>query len=386
LWFFERRGTHPEEIPSLSVYRSAFFLQLFSKNKLLILLDILITLGAVTKTTQPNIHSWITDWLTKQRLSTNFSVSLLLGDGSSRSFYRITTNQGNYILVSDSQWTQTQDYPAHQTYLEKLGLPVPRFYQVDPSQGFLLMQDLGDELLQDRIAKSPDKKMFFLKKAIALLAEFHGTTFPVPGDLPVSQRSFDADKYFSEMNFTLEYLHLKLLNQKQLSEPQSNELRHFCENIAQIAPRAFSHRDYHCRNLLFFQDELVMIDFQDARMGPPHYDLASLLYDAYCPLTEVERTELLREYKAALSQYPIFKKIAWHIFEADLKQVAFQRTVKAAGSFASFFIRFGKSTHLPYLNPALTSAFQLQKEGFGVKPSVIDLEKWITLISQIKIQ
>jgi aminoglycoside/choline kinase family phosphotransferase len=352
----------------------------------LILLDILVSLEAVPKTIQPNIHTWVTHWLSKERLSTDFSVSLLLGDGSSRSFYRISTKQGSYILVSDPQWTQTQDYPAHQTYLEKLGLPVPTFYEADPSQGFLLMQDLGDELLQVRIKKSPDKKMFFLKKAITLLAELHGKTYPVPADLPVSQRAFDGDKYFSELKFTLEYLHLKLLNQAQFSNDQINELRHFCESISQITPRTFSHRDYHCRNLLVLNDELKMIDFQDARMGPPHYDIASLLYDAYCPLTEAERADLLKEYKNHISQYPIFKKISWHIFESDLKQIAFQRTVKAAGSFASFFIRFGKATHWPYLTPALTSALQLQKEGFGVKPSVIDLQKWITLVSQIKIQ
>ncbi len=352
----------------------------------MILLDILDILKAVPMTIQQSIEVWIANWLSKERLPTDFSVLLLLGDGSNRSFYRILTPSKSYILISDPQWVQTQDYPAHQSFLNKNGIPVPEFFHLDPNQGFLLMQDLGDELLQIRIAKKTEPPLFWLNRAVSLLADLHGKTFPVPADLPVAQRFFDSEKYFSEFEFTLEYLHLKLLNQSKLSQSQLQELQLFCQNISQMTPAVFSHRDYHCRNLLVLNTQLVMIDFQDARMGPPHYDLASLLYDAYEPITDTERAELLKLYREKLSKFPVSQKIDWPIFESNLHQVAFQRTIKAAGSFASFFIRFGKTTHWPYLSPGLTSALELQKKGVGVKSSVIDLQKWITLVSQIKIQ
>ncbi len=337
-------------------------------------------------TTQASIQKWISNWLLSQRLSTDFSTHLLLGDGSSRSFYRVLGKNQSYILISDPQWTQTQDYPSHQQFLETLGLPVPKFLNYEASLGFLLMQDLGDELLQFRINSDPKSKLAWLKAAISLLADLHGKTFPVPENLPVTSRFFDADKYFSELQYTLEYLHQKLLNGSRTSDSNLKELANFCRTIAQIEPSVFSHRDYHCRNMIIQNNQLWLIDFQDARMGAPHYDVASLLYDAYVPLNDIDRQELLKTYRNQISQYAVGQKISWHIFESDLKQVAFQRTLKAAGSFASFFIRFGKVTHWPYLIPALKSALHLQKSGYGVKSSVIDIEKWIALISQIKIQ
>ena len=55
-------------------------------------------------------------------------------------------------------------------------------------------------------------------------------------------------------------------------------------------PRVLCHRDYHSRNLMLSQGQLYLIDFQDARMGPDTYDLASLLRDAYVDLNESRST------------------------------------------------------------------------------------------------
>lgn len=338
------------------------------------------------KSNQEHVQLWISKWLAKAGVLTDFTASLLLGDGSSRSFYRVTTPTKNYILISDPEWTQTQDYPTHQAYLEKLGIPVPEFYCADSKQGILLMQDLGDELLQVRLGNNPNEMLHWLLKATALLADLHGKTFPTAADIPAAKRSFDEKKYFAELQFTFEYLHQKLLNQSSISSTQEKEIQNFCSSISRFSPCVFSHRDYHCRNLLVYNEALVMIDFQDARLGAPHYDLASLIYDAYQPLNDSQRVTLIETYKSQILKYPIFEKINWNSFETDLKRIAFQRTLKAAGSFASFFIRYGKTTHWPYLLPALNSALQLQENGFGVGPQVIDIEKWIALISQLKIQ
>ena len=56
------------------------------------------------------------------------------------------------------------------------------------------------------------------------------------------------------------------------------------------------HRDYHSRNLMLHDRRLYIIDFQDARMGPDTYDLASLLRDSYVDLTEARVDELIRTY------------------------------------------------------------------------------------------
>lgn len=347
---------------------------------MLILLGILGTLRFVPVTIPKNLEVWLSNWLVTQRISTNFNLVLLLGDGSSRSFYRALFSDRSFIIVSDPVWTQTQDYPAHQSFLKKIGIPVPDFFVDDPKNGFLLMEDLGDELLQHRINSSQDKKFFWLEKATILLAELHGKSYPVPPKLPVFSRSFDQKKYFDELSFTFEHLHQKLLGLSAPDIALNQNISDFCKKIASVGPSVFAHRDYHCRNLLVKNESLMMIDFQDARMGSPHYDLCSLLYDAYIDISEIEKNALLQIYEKTLRTYPVFQSIDWKNFESSMKNIAFQRTLKAAGSFASFYTRFGKDSHLGYIIPALKSALALQKTGYGFS---FDLERWIALVGQL---
>ena len=74
----------------------------------------------------------------------------------------------------------------------------------------------------------------------------------------------------------------------------------FGEMIEELAsePRVLCHRDYHSRNLMYHQERLYIIDFQDARMGPDTYDLASLLRDAYVDLPEQTVNDLLTYFLA----------------------------------------------------------------------------------------
>ena len=100
-----------------------------------------------------------------------------------------------------------------------------------------------------------------------------------------------------------------------------------CEEIASW-PRVVCHRDYHSRNLMLHQEQLYWIDFQDARMGPATYDLASLLRDSYVDLPEEFQEELeerLRQQAAPDEPREVFRR------RFDLMCV--QRNLKALGTF-----------------------------------------------------
>lgn len=335
------------------------------------------------------LHAWVENWLSTSGLPTDFSILPLAGDGSTRQFFRLSVKNTNYVVLFDPSWTLSQDYPAHQLFLESHRIPVPHFLKSDSKSGVLVMEDLGDELLQFRIQKDPSKKFEWLQKATTLLAVLHGETFPVPPSLPVATRRFDEKKYSDEFLFTLEHLSVGLLGLSKPSEEDRKILSRFTSELEKISPEVFAHRDYHCRNILVHKDALVMIDFQDARMGPPHYDLASLLYDAYVPITEVERTDLKALYRSTLGSYSLRDAIDWDRFDSKVRLVAYQRTIKAAGSFASFYTRYQKKTHLPYLIPALQSALELQKHCAAETKeiaSVLLIEKWIELFSKLKLK
>ncbi len=301
-----------------------------------------------------------------------------MGDGSTRSFYRIHTDYKPYILLIDPGWQFSRDYPDLQIFLSSRHIPVPEFYGHDANLGCLLMEDLGEILLQDYLVTHPDEKRILLKQAIIILARLHGRTLPMPAALPAAQRHFDTDKYFQELQHTGEHLITKLLKLTPWNSSQLSQLYAYCEHISQIQPPVFCHRDYHCRNILIQNGKLYLIDFQDARMGSPHYDLASILYDPYTQISDQMRNELIDIYRREISNYPIGRNIGWDNFERHLAWVGWQRMVKAAGSFASFFTRHGKTTHLPYLLPALQTAISLM-DNFNEKPIIVDLQinRWI---------
>ena len=91
-----------------------------------------------------------------------------------------------------------------------------------------------------------------------------------------------------EVNFTLEHFYEKHLG-RTFREADAKIIRDgfikICSEL-QEEGYVFTHRDYHSRNLMVNQSRYVMIDFQDARMGAPQYDLASLLRDSYYQLSE----------------------------------------------------------------------------------------------------
>lgn len=331
-----------------------------------------------------HLNTWVAGWIASRKLPKSTRWEALAGDGSTRSFYRIRGPDQTHILLFDRDWILSKDYPAHQAYLAERGIPVPEFLTVDPGAGCLVMQDLGDELLQFRILAEPERKSEWLRRATRLLADLHGRTYPVPADLPVSTRSFDQAKLFQEFLFTEEHLVRGLLKLSPWSNAQKQTVEAFCGNLASIRPLVFAHRDYHTRNLLVIGEALVMIDFQDARLGPPHYDLASLLYDAYVPVPEEEKRALVALYTKSLKAYPgLEQAIDFPRFDSDLAQIAFQRVVKAAGSFASFFTRYAKRTHLPYLRPALESARGLRGHVPAELADVIDIERWLEKVQQL---
>lgn len=328
---------------------------------------------------KPRIAKWLESWLLNQRVPTpSVQISRLAGDGSTRTFFRVSWPSHSKILLSDPDWIFSKDYPAHQAYLTRHGLPVPKFESWDEKVGALIMEDCGDELLQLRIAAEPTNRLAWLERSALLLAELHGKTFPVPPGLPVSTRRFDTEKYFQELLFTQEHLVEKLFKLPPLSPPGRAALEKFCQGIASIGPDVFAHRDYHTRNLLVHENELRLIDFQDARLGSPHYDVASLLFDPYVALSDAERETVFEAYQQKLTEFPqLYEKISWETWERDLERVAYQRVVKAMGSFAGFFTRNGKDTHLKYLVPALEIVVKLEAENPDIGlSSVFPLETW----------
>lgn len=336
-------------------------------------------------TLNESIIQWVQHWVLSEKKLPPIEILPLAGDGSTRCFFRLKTKSESFILLYDPKWILSRDYSSIQAFLCEKKLSTPEFYKEDASAGFLVMQDLGDNLLQNEISQKPQKKYDLLEKAILLLAKLHGNTYPVPKALPVFQRSFDAKKYSEELLYFDEHFRVKLLGLEPFNNSQKEEIQKFCFEIAQYKPQVFCHRDYHSRNILLHNKELYLIDFQDARMGCVQYDLVSLVFDAYIQLTNEERNKLIHLYKNEIKAYPLGHEIDFEIFDKNMYLVAYQRIIKAMGSFASFYTRNQKTTHLKYIPPALELVLEVEKNI--QKPSlskVFNLEHLKQLIYEYK--
>ncbi len=126
-----------------------------------------------------------------------------------------------------------------------------------------------------------------------------------------------------------------LLGDKPTRRRIESALDRLCTTLGE-APPAPCHRDFMCRNLVPAGCELIVLDHQDLRLGPPGYDLASLLNDSFYPPPSVEQVLLARA----------------KVDPVDYHRAAAQRTLKAIGTFATFAAR-GSDRHLPLIPPTL---------------------------------
>jgi aminoglycoside/choline kinase family phosphotransferase len=248
---------------------------------------------------------------------------------------------------------------AIQKHLHGQGVDVPRILDFDPANGFIMLEDLGDvtllRSLQD-ISTSAEEYAYFTK-AIDALVTMHVKTGPGKGDASAEKSiegfklRFDHEKLMWEVNFTIEHFYQKHL-QRKFSEADAatiqNGFSRICREL-ESEKTVFTHRDYHSRNLMVTHDQrFVMIDFQDARMGPLQYDLASLLRDSYYQLSENQIESLLRYYRDQMAKHgaPVTDVAR---FERLFDLMAVQRNFKAIGSFASFLNRRGNPAYLKFI-------------------------------------
>jgi aminoglycoside/choline kinase family phosphotransferase len=119
-------------------------------------------------------------------------------------------------------------------------------------------------------------------------------------------------------------------------------------------PRVVCHRDYHSRNLMVREGRLAVIDFQDARLGPDTYDLASLLRDSYVDITDRELDDLIA-YFLALKRSDDARTSADE-FRRRFDLMALQRNLKALGTFGYQTVTRRNTVYIQYMPRTLRHA------------------------------
>jgi aminoglycoside/choline kinase family phosphotransferase len=292
-----------------------------------------------------------------------WSLEKMPGDASTRRYYRAQSKSGFRAVIMRVEPFDNlgAHYPflAVQDHLKGCGVDVPRVLDHQAKAGFVLLEDLGDITLLRKLQDVSDMQVerSYYERAIDVLVDLHvrATEKPAQSKLEAFQLRFDLEKLMWEVQFTVENFYELHLNRKISAGDRTTIQNCFTEICGALAaePVVFTHRDYHSRNLMVTPgenggDRFVMIDFQDARMGPAQYDLASLLRDSYYQLEETQIQTLL-DYYIARVQALRGDVIPRAHFQRMFDLMCVQRNFKAIGSFASFQNKRGISTYLKYI-------------------------------------
>lgn len=256
----------------------------------------------------------------------------LAGDASGRRYLRLTRGAESAVLM-DAPRGQPDD-PAQflriADHLAGLGLSPPRCFAQDLTQGFLLLQDLGDDLLARLIATDPNRETPLMSAAVDVL--IHLQSHPAPPNLP----DLTADEWAASAMLVVSEYAAKGDDPAPLQSALAAALRAHADG-----PRVMIMRDYHGENLLFLPErqglaQIGLLDFQTAQLGQPAYDLVSLLQDArrdVDPITE-----------SHLCQYFI-QKTGQTDFSAQYATLGVLRALRILGIFAQLNRR-GKPQYL----------------------------------------
>lgn len=307
------------------------------------------------------VKKWLSEQIREQNsgktTDSEYEVVQLAGDASARRYYRIIQAEKTWVLMLWVPFKQSE-YPflSVQKHFLACDVQVPEVVAIGEELGVLLLEDLGDLTLERKFWEGlkPEASEEFYLKTLDELIKIHDKATYSNIQSTASITKFDTAKFLWEMNYAKENLLQGLLNVK-LSERTTEELEEafvsFCGQLDQ-EPKVICHRDFHSRNVMLKRNKVIIIDFQDARLGPVQYDLVSLFKDSYVDISDEYTKRLMSYYleNALVTKKPGYSE---ENFLKTYELQSLQRCFKACGSFASFMNQRGDTRYLKYLAPTL---------------------------------
>jgi N-acetylmuramate 1-kinase len=308
-------------------------------------------------------------------------VIKLKGDASNRSYYRVATTPPYVVMVMPTAAKTSEEAtkgpaPAElpfinvHRYLARLGVRVPRIYAHDEAAGTLVLEDLGDLTFEAALIAGDDRGRLY-GDAIDTLARLRvRAEAEVDPACIAFGRGFDEELYDWELHHFREY-GLEARYGASLKAGERGRLDAIFRQIAaHLArePRGFTHRDYQSRNLMIRNGEMVVIDFQDALLGPRQYDLVALLRDSYVVLDQDFVAANIARYRASLAQAG-GPELEPEEFRRTFDLLTVQRKLKDAGRFEFIARVKGNPGFLPHVPASLGYA----KEALQRLPELTEL-------------
>jgi N-acetylmuramate 1-kinase len=258
----------------------------------------------------------------------------LTGDASARKYLRLRNGNETAILMDASLAREiVAPFAQIALHLGKLGFSAPEILARDDENGFLLLEDFGDETFSQLLENNFDAEKLFALATDVLIA-LHKNPRAIPKDL----RIYSPQKMLADLELFLDV--------HEVSEQGKAEFKKVWLDVLPLAhqvPASLLLRDYHVANLMMLpKRESVrragLLDFQDAYQGPVTYDLVSLLEDARRDLPPGLKEKMIARY---LAHFPNLDR---NVFETSMAILAALRHTRVLAIFEKLN-RDGKSDY-----------------------------------------
>jgi len=294
-------------------------------------------------------------------LAAEVELAPLAAEASTRHFFRVSTDASTFVAMHSPP--DTEDNPRYVRLTDlfrRHGLATPKIHAADLDRGFLLLEDLGSRDFAAAYADGDvDGPVEAAIETLVKLQSVASDTIP----------PYTVGRFGDELAIFTEWLLGRLLDLEVPGwfGPVADDL----VAATQSVPQRTVHRDYHCRNLIWRDGRVGIVDFQDALVGPACYDIASLLRDCYVEFDEAAVTKWRRRFfELAGLDCPESE------FDRAFDLVAMQRQLKAVGIFARLHLSRGRASHLGDIVPVLRRIARLA----GDYPETGEVASWLEAI------
>lgn len=275
-------------------------------------------------------------------VSGSMQLTPLAGDAGFRRYFRVNTEPSLIAVNSPPEKEKNSEYVKLSLFLQAQGLMTPKIHAVNYADGYMLVEDFGFTLFGQQLEKDNPEALY--DKAEKELLKIQKTTdkapcIPLHNEFKMGEELALFEQWF--LNGLLGY---------QLSSDEKNMLDQFFKCLissSKSQPQVLIHADYHSRNLMILeQEQLGVIDFQDAMLGGITYDLVSLLKDCYVRRPENWVIERALKYK----QHLVKTNLLTHVDDKQFLQwfdlMGLQRHIKVLGIFSRLALRDAKNSYL----------------------------------------
>ncbi len=278
------------------------------------------------------------------------NLKKIKGDASFRSFFRKKNKNHNSIIVftKKDKLKNLIVYDAINKILNKNKILAPNLYKENYSKNFIEIQDFGDVSIS-RILKNKSKnKLFYYKKIIKLLGKIQ--LIKNRSIKNFKKKKYLIPKYEKKILIKEANLFCDWYVKKELSKRESKTFIIIYKKIIKrltlslkLKDNIFVHRDFHISNLMLVNNQIGILDSQDALIGNKAYDLASLIDDVRLKTSKSLKKKIYNLYIKNI------KKSEKNNIRNDFEILSILRNLKIIGIFNRLSLRDGKKEYLKFI-------------------------------------